>query len=175
MSLTRNRRRAPAQAASPQAVTAQPAPRPIIRSATPAPRRPAVQAQVLEPAARPVIRQATRPARAALLHSPMQPVSSAPRTTPQERNVGEKGNTIVVAKKPVTGRSIPHWKQAERWFWLTHPETLERELVKPAGTTHIQGPFEMVQYTTQGGSLKACSVAFFESNSTLWNPAAGLR
>lgn len=59
----------------------------------------------------------------------------------------------------------PRWSQSERWFWLTFPATQERELVKPAGVTHRQGPFEMVQYTTQGGSLKACTVGFFESNA----------
>ena len=172
MSLTRNRRRAPA-AATAQETSVQPfAPavnrpvaRPAIRPSQPAP----------APATQPVIRSAVRPSRAALLHSPVQPAADTPRAMSRERSIGEKGNTIVVAKKPPTGRNLPHWKQAERWFWLTHPETLERELVKPAGTTHVQGPFEMVQYTTQGGSLKACSVTFFEANSTPWNPAAGVR
>jgi hypothetical protein len=82
--------------------------------------------------------------------------------------------TVVVVKK-TGGRSTPHWKQPERWFWLTHPETMERELVKPSGTTHTQGPHEMVEFTTQGGSIKTCSMGFFEANTQPWVPGTGMR
>lgn len=166
MSLTRNRRRTSAPLNTQQPVEAPPVERIMPR---PRPR------PVVEQAPQPVVRTVVRSKRAALLQSPAasEPVTS--RVTPKDRTTGEPGNTLVVAKKTISTRSLPHWKQAERWFWLTHPETLERELVKPAGTTHVQGPFEMVQYTTHGGSLKACSVMFFETNSQPWNPSSGMR
>lgn len=81
---------------------------------------------------------------------------------------------VVVVKK-AAGQSKAHWQQPERWFWLTHPESLERELVKPSGTTHTQGPHEMVEFTTQGGSIKTCSRGFFEANTQPWVPGTGMR
>lgn len=80
----------------------------------------------------------------------------------------------MVVKKS-NARGTAHWQQPERWFWLTHPESFDRELVKPSGTSHIQGPHEMVEYTTQGGSIKTCSMGFFEANTQPWIPGTGMR
>lgn len=85
-----------------------------------------------------------------------------------------RGAPSVQGKKAPTAK-LPHWRQPERWFWLTHPESLERELVKPSGRTHIQGPHELVEYATQGGNTRACTVAFFEANTQPWVPGASWR
>lgn len=71
--------------------------------------------------------------------------------------------------------NLPKWQQTGRWFWLTHPETTERELVQSSGKCHTQGPHEMVEYTTQGGRITACSIAFFEANTQPWVPGKDWR
>jgi hypothetical protein len=115
--------------------------------------------------------------RAALLQRRSAHAAPVSRPAPADRprTARAAGTAPVVVTRKGAARPLPHWKQAERWFWLTHPESLDRELVKPAGTTHTQGPHEMVQYTTQGGSLKACSVMFFEANTQPYVPGTGWR
>lgn len=90
-----------------------------------------------------------------------------PRATPAVAVAAVAKTTVVERKK---SRQMPHWQQTERWFWLTSPHTEEQVLVKPSGQTHEQGPFEMVQFTTQDGALKACTLAFFEANTRPWIP-----
>ena len=59
-----------------------------------------------------------------------------------------------------------HWQQSKDWFWFGEADTSGiRPLVVPLGETYEQGPHLMTRFRTQDGSIRSCSVEFFERNT----------